>query len=154
MQISDKHVVSMNYTLKDDKGTVLDTSENRDPLKFIVGSGMIIPGLEKELRGKVKGDELSVTVAPADGYGEYDDNKMVDVSKSQFQEGTEIKTGMQVQAQDSNGDVQILTVKEVKGDNVTLDVNHPLAGQTLHFDVQIDDVREATDEELQHGHVH
>jgi len=97
MQISDKHVVSMNYTLKDDKGTVLDTSENRDPLKFIVGSGMIIPGLEKELKGKVKGDELSVTVAPADGYGEYDDNKMVDVSKSQFQEGTEIKLGMQVQ---------------------------------------------------------
>ena len=79
---------------------------------------------------------------------------MVDVSKSQFQEGTEIKLGMQVQAQDSNGNVQILTVKEVKGDNVTLDVNHPLAGQTLHFDVQIDDVREATDEELQHGHVH
>jgi FKBP-type peptidyl-prolyl cis-trans isomerase SlyD len=154
MQISDKHVVSMNYTLKDDKGTVLDTSENRDPLKFIVGSGMIIPGLEKELKGKEKGDELSVTVAPAEGYGEYDDNKMVDVSKSQFQEGTEIKLGMQVQAQDSNGNVQILTVKEVKGDNVTLDVNHPLAGQTLHFDVQIDDVREATDEELQHGHVH
>lgn len=154
MQISDKHVVSMNYTLKDEQGTVLDTSENRDPLKFIVGSGMIIPGLEKELQGKEKGDELSVTVEPADGYGEYDETRMVDVSKSQFQEGTEIKTGMQVQAQDPNGGVQILTVKEVKDENVTLDANHPLAGQTLHFDVQIDDVREATDEELEHGHVH
>lgn len=154
MQISDKHVVSMNYTLKDDQGMVLDTSENRDPLKFIVGSGMIIPGLEKELQGKEKGDEISVIVEPADGYGEYDDTRVVDVSKSQFQEGTEIKAGMQVQAQDANGDVQILIVKEVKGESVTLDINHPLAGKTLHFDVQIDDVREATDEELQHGHVH
>ncbi len=154
MQISDKHVVSMNYTLKDDQGMVLDTSENRDPLKFIVGSGMIIPGLEKELQGKEKGDEISVIVEPADGYGEYDDTRVVDVSKSQFQEGTEINAGMQVQAQDANGDVQILIVKEVKGESVTLDINHPLAGKTLHFDVQIDDVREATDEELQHGHVH
>lgn len=154
MQISDKHVVSMNYTLKDDQGTVLDTSENREPLKFIYGSGMIIPGLEKELEGKEKGDELSVTVEPKDGYGEYDETRMVDVAKSQFQEGTEIKEGMQVQAQDQNGGVQILTVKEVDDDSVKLDANHPLAGQTLHFDVQIDDVREASKEELDHGHVH
>ncbi len=154
MQISDKHVVSMNYTLKDDQGTVLDTSENRDPLQFIVGSGMIIPGLEKELHGKEKGEKVSVTVQPKDGYGEYDDTQMIDVSKNQFQEGLEIKTGMQVQAQNPDGQVQILTIKDVKDDTVTLDANHPLAGQTLHFDVQIDDVREATDEELEHGHVH
>ena len=154
MQISDKHVVSMNYTLKDDQGKVLDTSENRDPLKFIVGAGMIIPGLEKELQGKEKGDTLSVTLQPKDGYGEYDEAQMVDVPKTQFQEGTDIKAGMQVQAQNSEGDVQVLTVKEIKGDNVTLDANHPLAGQTLHFDVQIDDVREATDEEVEHKHVH
>ena len=154
MQISDKHVVSMNYTLKDDQGIVLDTSENRDPLKFITGLEMIIPGLEKELYGKKKGDTVSVTLQPKDGYGEYDAAKMVDVPKTQFQEGTDIKPGMQVQAQNPNGGVQVLTVKEIKGDNVTLDANHPLAGQTLHFDVQIDDVREATDEELEHKHVH
>ena len=116
MQISDKHVVSMNYTLKDDQGNVLDTSENRDPLKFIVGTGMIIPGLEKELHGKEKGDSLSVTLEPKDGYGEYDEAKMIDVPKTQFQEGTDIKTGMQVQAQSPDGGVQILTIKEIKGD--------------------------------------
>ena len=154
MQISDKHVVSMNYTLKDDQGTVLDTSENRDALQFIVGSGMIIPGLEKELHGKEKGDKVSVTVQPKDAYGEYDATKIVKVSKSQFQEGTEIKTGMQVQAQSQDGQIQILTIKEVENDDVTLDANHPLAGQTLHFDVQIEDVRDATEEELNHGHVH
>ena len=154
MQISDKHVVSMNYTLKDDQGTVLDTSENRDALQFIVGSGMIIPGLEKELHGKEKGDKVSVTVQPKDAYGEYDATKIVTVSKSQFQEGTEIKAGMQVQAQSQDGQIQILTVKEVENDDVTLDANHPLAGQTLHFDVQIEDVRDATEEELNHGHVH
>ena len=154
MQISDKHVVSMNYTLKDDQGTVLDTSENRDALKFIVGSGMIIPGLEKELHGKETGDKVSVTVEPKDGYGEYDATQMIQVSRSQFQEGTEIKTGMQVQAQSQDGQIQILTIKDVDDDNVTLDANHPLAGQTLHFDVQIEDVRPATEEELSHGHVH
>jgi FKBP-type peptidyl-prolyl cis-trans isomerase SlyD len=154
MQIADKHVVSMNYTLKDDQGTVLDTSENRDVLKFIVGAGMIIPGLEKELHGKEKGDKLSVTVEPKDAYGEYDESQMITVSKSQFQEGLDIKTGMQVQAQSQDGQVQILTIKDVDDDNVTLDANHPLAGQTLHFDVQIEDVRDASEEELSHGHVH
>ena len=154
MQISDKHVVSMNYTLKDDQGTVLDTSENREPLQFIVGAGMIIPGLEKELQGREKGDTLSVTLEPKDGYGEYDPTQMIDVSKSQFQEGLEINAGMQVQAQNPDGQVQILTIKDVKDDTVTLDANHPLAGQTLHFDVLIDDVRKATDEELEHSHVH
>jgi len=154
MQISDKHVVSMNYTLKDDEGTVLDTSENRDALQFITGAGMIIPGLEKELHGKAKGDKLSVTVEPKDAYGEYDETQMIKVSKSQFQEGTEIKTGMQVQAQNQDGHVQILTVREIDNDDVTLNTNHPLAGQTLHFDVEIEDVREATAEELEHGHVH
>jgi FKBP-type peptidyl-prolyl cis-trans isomerase SlyD len=79
---------------------------------------------------------------------------MVTVTKGQFQEGLDIKTGMQVQAQSPDGAIQILTVKEVEGDNVTLDANHPLAGQTLHFDVQVEDVREATEEELEHGHVH
>ena len=154
MQISDKHVVSMNYTLKDDQGTVLDTSENREPLQFIVGAGMIIPGLEKELQGREEGDTLSVTLEPKECYGEYDPTQMIDVSKSQVQEGLEINAGMQVQAQNPDGQVQILTIKDVKDDTVTLDANHPLAGQILHFDVQIDDVRKATDEELEHGHIH
>ena len=144
----------MNYTLKNDQGMVLDTSENREPLSFIVGSGMIIPGLEKELHGKEKGDTVSVTVEPKDGYGEYDPNQTVTVSKNQFAEGTEIKQGMTVQAQREDGQIQLLTIKEVVDDTITLDANHPLAGQTLHFDVQIEDIREATEEEIEHGHVH
>jgi FKBP-type peptidyl-prolyl cis-trans isomerase SlyD len=154
MQISDKHVMSMNYTLKNDQGTVLDTSENREPLSFIVGSGMIIPGLEKELHGKEKGDKVSVTVEPKEGYGEYDPSQTVAVSRNQFADGTEVKVGMTVQAQREDGQVQLLTIKEVVDDTITLDANHPLAGQTLHFDVQIEDVREATEEEIEHGHVH
>jgi FKBP-type peptidyl-prolyl cis-trans isomerase SlyD len=144
----------MNYTLKNDQGTVLDTSENSDALQFIVGTGMIIPGLEKELYGKEKGDKVSVTVEPKNGYGEYDETQMVKVSKDQFSEGSEIKVGMTVQAQSQEGQIQLLTIKDVEDDTVTLDANHPLAGQTLHFDVEIEDVRDATEEELEHGHIH
>lgn len=154
MQVAEKTVVSMNYTLTGDDGAVIDSSEGREPLSFIAGRGMIIPGLEQALIGKNPGDEVSVTVSPEEGYGEYNEEMTVQVNKDQFQGDSEIAEGMQVQAHNKDGSTQILTVKEVSDDQVTLDANHPLAGQTLHFDVSIEDVREATQEELDHGHTH
>ena len=149
MQVEENTVVSLNYTLKDDSGEVLDSSENREPLSFIAGKGMIIPGLEKALMGKEKGEELSVTVEPDEAYGEYNDAMTIQVSKDQFQGDAEITQGMQVQAHNKDGSTQILTVKDVQEEEVTLDANHPLAGQKLHFDVSIEDVREPTEEELE-----
>ena len=154
MKIQNDKVVSIDYTLKDDSGEVLDTSQDREPLAFIFGSGNIIPGLENALEGKEKGEELSVTVEPKEGYGEYDESLMFEVGKEQFQDSSQIQEGMQVQAQNSNGQVQIFTIKDIGDEKVTLDANHPLAGQTLHFDVAVSEVREPTDEELDHGHVH
>lgn len=154
MYVSDKTVVSIDYTLKDDTGTVLDTSENREPLSFLFGSGSIIPGLEKALEGKAAGDELSVTVNPEEGYGEYNDELVFSVGKDRFQDPSIIEVGSQVQAQSADGSVQVLTIKGVADEEVTLDANHPLAGQTLHFDVAVSEVREATSEEIDHGHVH
>jgi FKBP-type peptidyl-prolyl cis-trans isomerase SlyD len=154
MKIEADKVVSIDYTLKDDQGPVIDTSNERGPLSFIFGSGTIIPGLENELGGREKGDSFSVTVEPKDGYGEYDDSMMFEVGKDQFQDSSQIEEGMQVQAQNNQGQVQILTVKSVGDENVTLDANHPLAGQKLFFDVSVTDVRDATEEEIDHGHVH
>ncbi len=154
MKIQNDKVVSIDYTLKDDSGEVLDTSQEREPLAFIFGSGNIIPGLENALEGKEQGEELSVTVEPKEGYGEYDDSLMFEVGKEQFQDASQIQEGMQVQAQNSNGQVQIFTIKSIGDEKVTLDANHPLAGQTLHFDVAVSEVRDATEEEIDHGHVH
>ena len=154
MNVTDKTVVSIDYTLKDDSGTVIDSSQNREPLAFLYGSGSIIPGLEKALSGKAPGDEVSVTVAPEEGYGEYNDELIFSVGKDRFQDASNIEIGSQVQAQTADGSVQILTIKEVADDEVTLDANHPLAGQTLHFEVAVADVREATADELDHGPVH
>lgn len=154
MKIAEKLVVSMDYTLKNDSGEVLDTSEGKGPLRFIFGAGMIIPGLEKELMGKEAGDAIDVSVQPADGYGEYDESRIIEVGKEQFQEDSDMQVGMQVQAQDPEGHQIIFTVKSISEDKVTLDGNHPLAGQVLNFSVIIGEVREAAEEELEHGHVH
>ncbi|HDQ14655.1 MAG TPA: peptidylprolyl isomerase [Sediminispirochaeta sp.] len=154
MKIEADKVVSIDYTLKNDNGEVLDTSEGREPLAFIFGSGNIISGLENSLAGKEKGDELNVVVEPKDGYGEYDDSMIFEVDKEQFQDPSQISEGMQVQAQDNNGQVQIFTIKSIGEEKVSLDANHPLAGETLHFDVTVADVRDASQEELDHGHVH
>ena len=152
--IGDKLVVSMHYKLTDDEGTVLDSSEGSEPLSYLHGSGNIIPGLEKALTGKVEGDSLQVTVAPADGYGEVMDELIHTVNKTAFQETGSVEPGMAFEAQGPDGSSQRIVVKKVDGDEVTIDANHPLAGLTLHFDVEIVGVREATAEEVAHGHVH
>lgn len=153
MQISSGKVVSIDYTLTDDKQQVIDTSRGGEPLAYLQGTGSIIPGLEKELEGKKAGDSLKVTVTPEEGYGRRDDAKIVVVERKQIQGDEELKEGMQLHASGPHGH-QVVTVTKVAGDEVTIDANHPLAGATLHFDVTVRDVRDATREELDHGHVH
>lgn len=153
MQIEKNKVVSIDYTLKDDDGKILDTSEGREPLNFIHGNGHLIPGLEEALEGKTKNDKLNVAIPPEKGYGLRSGEMIQTVDKSNFDKDTQIEVGMQFQAQMDQG-VQMLTVTKVEGNKVTLDGNHPLADKTLHFNVDVKDVREATKEELKHGHVH
>jgi len=153
MKIESNKVVQMHYHLTDEDKNVLDSSKGRDPLAYIHGVGNIIPGLEKQLTGKSVGDKVEAIVAPAEGYGERDENLMQVVPKSGFQGDEELQEGMRVQVGTEHGPA-IASVAKIDGDDVTLDINHPLAGVTLHFDVEIMDVRDATQDELEHGHVH
>ena len=152
--IGDNLVVSMHYTLTDNEGNVLDSSEGAEPLTYLHGAGNIIPGLEKALVGKVEGDTQQVTVQPAEGYGEVMSELMQTVDKAAFQGVESVEVGMSFEAQTSDGSVQHIVVSKVDGDQVTVDANHPLAGVVLNFDVEIVSVREATEEEIAHGHVH
>ena len=154
LMIGDNLVVSANYKLTDDDGNVLDSSEESEPLVYLHGADNIIPGLEKALVGKVKGDSLKVRVEPAEGYGEVDPDLIQTVEKAIFQGVESVEVGMTFEAEAPDGSVQPIVVKKVDGDQVTIDVNHPLAGVVLHFDVEIIGVREATEEEVAHGHAH
>lgn len=154
MQIAEKKVVSIHYTLTDDGGKVLDSSDGGDPLAYIHGAGNIIPGLENALIGKQAGDKLNVTIPPAEAYGERNDALTQVVPVSAFEGVDKIEEGMQFHAQAENGEPVTVTIAKVEGDDVTVDGNHPLAGQALTFDVEVAEVREATDEELDHGHAH
>lgn len=153
MKIEDKKVVSIHYTLTGDDGTILDSSDGRDPLSYIHGMGNIIPGLEAQLLGKSTGDTFKASIAPEDGYGEFDTAQIIQVSRSQFEGVKDLAVGMQFTASGPDGN-QMVTITKVENDIVTVDGNHPLAGQTLHFDVNVVDVREATADEMSHGHVH
>ncbi len=153
MQIAKNAVVAIDYTLRDTDGEVLDASPEGQPLQYLHGAGNIIPGLEKALEGKSAGDDVDVSIAPEDAYGERDERLQQDVPKSMFEGVEKIEAGMRFQAQTQSGP-QVVTVAAVTGDQVTVDANHPLAGQTLNFKVKVSDVREASDEELEHGHVH
>ena len=153
MEISSDRVVIIHYTLKDDSGAVLDSSAGGEPLAYIQGHGNLVSGLEKALEGKEHGSSLAVVVAPAEGYGERDEALIQRVPKRTLQGSGDIKKGMQFQARTDDG-MRLFTVTAVIGDMVTLDGNHPLADQTLHFDIEVVGVREATAEELEHGHVH
>lgn len=153
MEISSDRVVTIHYTLKDDSGTVLDSSAGGEPLAYIQGHGNLVTGLEKALEGKQDGNTLAVVVAPVEGYGNRDEALIQRVPKRALQGSGDIKKGMQFQARTEDG-MRLFTVMAVIGDMVTLDGNHPLADQTLHFEVEVVGVREATTEELEHGHVH
>ena len=154
MQIAENTVVSIHYTLTNDAGETLDSSlERNEPLAYLHGHGNIIPGLEGALSGKSSGDKLDVTVEPTEGYGERHDALIQEVPKEAFQGAEELAPGMQFQAQTEAGP-RLFTITQVDGDQVTVDGNHPLAGERLHFAVEITEVREATKTELEHGHVH
>jgi FKBP-type peptidyl-prolyl cis-trans isomerase SlyD len=152
MQITRHTVVSVDYTLTDDAGAVLDTSRGAEPLAYIHGVGQVVPGLERALDGHVAGDRVQVRIEPADAYGERDERLMHRAERSQF--GAEPpEVGMRVEASSPEGK-HLLTIVAVDGDVVTLDGNHPLAGVPLTFDVTIVDVRAATRQEIEHGHAH
>ncbi len=153
MEIAQDAVVLIHYTLKNDSGAVLDTSAGGEPLAYIQGHGNLVPGLERALEGKQGGNTVAITLTPAEGYGTRDEALVQRVAKRSLQGSGEIRKGMQLQARTGDG-MRLFTVTAVAGDMVTLDGNHPLADQTLHFDVQVISVREATTEELEHGHVH
>jgi len=153
MQIATHKVVSIHYTLTSDEGEILDSSEGQEPLTYLHGLGNIIPGLESALTGHSVGDAFKVSIAPSDGYGERDNEMVQTVPKSAFHGAAEILPGMQFQAE-SPGGMQLVTVIDVDGDEVILDGNHPMAGLTLNFAVEVTAIRDATREELAHGHVH
>jgi len=153
MKISKQKVVSFDYILTDNDGGVIDSSEGHEPLAYIHGSGFLIPGLENELEGKQAGDAFKVTVEPADAYGVRDASLVKDVERDMFGEVENLVAGMQFQAETEDG-MEVVTVTAVAEDTVTVDGNHPLADVTLNFDVKVVDVRDATAEELDHGHVH
>ncbi|MCF8240868.1 MAG: peptidylprolyl isomerase [Melioribacteraceae bacterium] len=153
MDIQNEKVVSIHYKLTNNEGEVLDTSEGKDPLNYIQGKQNIIPGLEKALEGKTTGDKINVTVQPAEAYGEYREEMIQQIPRTAFGEIERIEPGMQFQMNTQNGPV-IVTVTKVEEENVTIDANHPLAGKELTFDVEVMEVRDASEEELSHGHVH
>ena len=153
MDIQKGKVVSIDYILRDAGGKVLDSSDEGEPLLYLHGNDNIIPGLEKHLEGKQIGDSLSCVVPAAEGYGERNEELVLKVSKSEFGPDAEVTPGMQFEARSDEG-TQIVTVVKIEDDEVTIDTNHPLAGETLHFEIKVVDVRDATEEELEHGHVH
>lgn len=153
MVVENGHVVSITYTLKDENGEIIDTSEGRDPLSFIQGAGSVIPGMEKAVMGKEEGEKFSVTIPAEEGYGDYNSELIFTLKKDKIDGIDSFEKGMQVQAQTQEG-TQVLTVKDIHDDSVQFDGNHPLAGKDLHFDIDINNVREATEEEEQHGHAH
>lgn len=152
--IADDHVVTIHYKLTDDAGTLLDSSEWDTPLDYLHGAGNIVPGLEKALSGKVKGDAFTVRVEPADGYGEVMTELVQDVDRALFKEVDDLQAGMELAAQGPDGSVQRIVVREVADNHVKIDANHPLAGVSLNFDIEVVEVRPATDTEKEHGHVH
>lgn len=154
MKIENNAVVSIQYKLTNDGGEVLDSSEGDEPLTYLHGTDSIIPGLENALTGKNAGEQLEVVVQPGEGYGEFDEAMIQVIPKDAFEGIDDIQPGMQFQAENPEGQLQIVSVKEIGADEITIDANHPLAGQVLHFDITIETVREATAEELEHGHVH
>jgi len=153
MRIEKNRVAGIHYTLTDNEGKILDSSIGNQPLMYLHGNGNLIPGLENALEGKRKNDKLIVKVEPELGYGEFDETMIFEVNRSQFDYSGEIKKGMQFQMHTQHGN-QRVTVTKIEGDVIILDGNHPLAGQELNFDVEITEVREASHEEISHGHVH
>ncbi len=154
MTIQKDSVVGISYILTNNAGEQLDQADRNDPFFYLHGASNIVPGLEDQLEGLKVGDKRKVLVKPEEGYGEINPNLKIKVGRNAFPEGTEIEVGMQFAADVGNGQPLPFTVETVEGDEISLDGNHPLAGVTLNFDVEVLSVRQATDDELSHGHAH
>lgn len=154
MQVAKNKVVTIDYTVTDEQGAVIDSSNGGEPLAYIHGIGNLIPGLESALEGKDQGENVNASIPPEQAYGERSEELMQVVPRERFDTGEqELQPGMRFQAQSDQG-AQVVTVVDVNDKEVTVDANHPLAGSTLNFAVTVVDVRDATAEELDHGHVH
>lgn len=153
MQVAKDTVVSFHYTLTDDTGAQIDSSREAEPLAILQGHGSLIAGVEKALDGKAVGDRFDVTVSPEEGYGLRDESRTQRVPKKYFQDGDRLKPGMVTMLRSQQGMHQVTVIK-VGATVIDIDANHPLAGKTLKFDIEITGVREASPEELAHGHVH
>jgi len=154
MLIAANKAVSIDYTLTNDDGEVIDSSAGGAPLVYLHGAGNIIPGLEKALEGKQAGDELKVAIEPEEAYGEYLAELVSTLNRSMFEGVDQLEVGMQFHASAPDGQMQIVTIRDIDGDDVTVDGNHPLAGQRLNFQVKVVNVRDASDEEIAHRHIH
>ncbi len=155
MKIANNKVATLHYTLKNDDGQVLDQADESSPFLYMHGTGGIIKGLESALVDKAAGDEFHIIVAPEDAYGIRDDKLTESVPRTMFEgiPDEELITGAQFHASTGHGE-QVIVIAGVEGDTIKIDANHPLAGETLHFDVSVKDIRDATEEEISHGHVH
>lgn len=147
-------VVALDYTLRNDGGKVLDTSDGAEPLHYLHGHGNIVPGLEQALTGRKNGESIDVVVPPEEGYGAHDPNGVLEVPRDRMPEDLDLQPGVILGMESPDGHTMPVTVVEVGDEKVKLDANHELAGQTLHFSVTIREIREASAEELSHGHVH
>ncbi|MCQ4347626.1 peptidylprolyl isomerase [Pseudomonas stutzeri] len=154
MQIAANKAVSIDYTLTNESGEVIDSSVGSAPLVYLHGAGNIIVGLEKALEGKQAGDELEVSIEPEEAYGDYSVELVAVLDRSMFEGVDQLEVGMQFHASAPNGGMQIVTIRDIEGDDVTVDGNHPLAGQRLNFKVKVVNVRDAQPEEIAHGHIH
>jgi FKBP-type peptidyl-prolyl cis-trans isomerase SlyD len=154
VKIADNCVVSIHYTLTDDDGNIIDSSADSEPMNYIQGLGHIIVGLERALEGKSAGETLKVVVQPEEAYGPIDPDLIQTLPRQAFNGIGTIEVGMEFQAQADDNHIQYVVVKDVTDDEVTVDSNHALAGKVLYFDVSIENVREADEEEIAHGHVH
>lgn len=151
--VTDGKVVSMEYSLHVD-GKMIDSSEAGEPLQYLHGAANIIPGLERELNGMKVGDQKKVVVSAADGYGEEDDEAFLDVPRSEFPEDMPLNPGVEMELTTPDGQPMYARIESVEGDIVHLNMNHPLAGKELHFAVKVTEIRDATEEEMDHGHAH
>jgi len=152
-EIRNDLVVSIDYTLTVEK-EVIASSEDEEPLAFLQGHGNIIAGLEREMLGMKIGESKDIVVSPADGYGELEEDAYLEIPSNQFPENIPLEIGVELEIQNEEGEPAYARIEEIENNIVLLNFNHPLAGKKLHFSVKVLELREATEEELEHGHVH
>lgn len=154
MPIAQNKIVTFNYTLKDDTGNVLDSTDGSTPFSFLSGNGQILPKLENAMDGMLVGSKKNVKISAPDAYGTYNENAVQQVDRTNFPENADLQPGMQFVANSPEGNQMPFIISEVQENNIKIDFNHPLAGKNLEFDVELIDIRDATAEEIAHGHAH